>query len=88
MHFLRISVVDVCPSGGVFLPQDSRAIRRPSEMRWIRLTLRVQPLHRIEFLGRDLRQVPDEQNQAPGLRVSVRSVEAGMPLKRTPFSIV
>src|SRR6202023_1097404 len=44
-------------------------------MRWIRLTLRVQPLHLIEFLGRDLRQVPDEQNQAPGLGGSVRSVE-------------
>ena len=44
-------------------------------MRWIRLTLRVQPLHLIEFLRRDLRQVPDEQNQAPGLRDSVRSAE-------------
>jgi hypothetical protein len=44
-------------------------------MRWIRLTLRVQPLHLSEFLGRDLRQVPDEQNQAPGLRDSVRSAE-------------
>src|SRR5271156_6443813 len=44
-------------------------------MRWIRLTLRVPRLHFIEFLGRDLRQVPDEQNQAPGLRDSVRSVE-------------
>jgi len=61
--------------GGVFLPQDSGAVPRPSEMRWIRLTLRVQPLHLIEFLGRDLRQVPDEQNQAPGLRDSVRSAE-------------
>jgi hypothetical protein len=48
---------------------------RPLEMRWIRLTLRVQPLHLIEFLGRDLRQVPDEQNQVPGLRDSVRSAE-------------
>jgi hypothetical protein len=47
------------------------------EMRWIRLVLRVPPLHFIEFLGRDLRQVPDEQNQAPGLRDSVRSVEGG-----------
>ena len=44
-------------------------------MRWVRRTLRVQPLHLIEFLGRDLRQVPDEQNQAPGLRGSVRSTE-------------
>ena len=44
-------------------------------MRWVRRTLRVPPLHFIEFLGRDLRQVPDEQNQVPGLRVSVRSVE-------------
>ena len=44
-------------------------------MRWNRLTLRVPPLHFIEFLGRDLRQVPDEQNQAPGLRGSVRSAE-------------
>jgi len=41
----------------------------------IRLILRVPPLHVIEFLGRDLRQVPNEQNQAPGLRHSVRSVE-------------
>jgi hypothetical protein len=62
-------------SGGVFLPQDSGAVSRPLEMRWIRLTLRVQPLHLIEFLGRDLRQVPDEQNQAPGLRDGVRSAE-------------
>lgn len=61
--------------GDVFLPQDSGAVPRPSEMRWIRLTLRVQPRHLIEFLGRDLRQVPDEQNQAPGLRDSVRSAE-------------
>ena len=59
----------------MFLPQDSGALPRPLEMRWIRLTLRVPPLHLIEFLGRDLTQVPDEQNQAPGLRVSVRSVE-------------
>ena len=44
-------------------------------MRWIRLILRVPPLHLIEFLGRDLRQVPDEQNQAPGLRGRVRSAE-------------
>ena len=44
-------------------------------MRWIRLHLRVPPLHLIEFLGRDLRQVPDEQNQAPGLRDSVGSAE-------------
>ena len=44
-------------------------------MRWIRLTLLVPPLHFIEFLGRDLRQVPDEQNQATGLRDGVRSVE-------------
>jgi hypothetical protein len=64
-------------SSGVFLPQDSLAVPRPSEMRWIRLILRVPPLHFIEFLGRDLRQVPDEQNQAPGLRDSVRSVEGG-----------
>ena len=46
-------------------------------MRWIRLILRVPPFHFIEFLGRDVRQVPDEQNQAPGLRNSVRSVEGG-----------
>src|SRR5580698_3036487 len=44
-------------------------------MRWFRLPLRVPPLHFIEFLGRDLRQVPDEQNQTPGLRGSVRSAE-------------
>src|SRR4029077_19590478 len=62
-------------SGGVFLPQDSGTVPRPLEMHWVRLTLRVPPLHFIEFLGRDLRQVPDEQNQAPGLRDSVRSVE-------------
>jgi len=49
-------------SGRVFLPQDSGAVPRPLEMRWIRLTLRVQPRHLIEFLGRDLRQVPDKQN--------------------------
>ena len=48
---------------------------RPLEMRWIRLALRFQPLHLIEFLGRDPRQVPDEQNQAPGLRDGVRSAE-------------
>ena len=46
-------------------------------MRWIRLHLRIPPLHFIEFLGGDLRQVPDEQNQAPGLRDSVRPVEGG-----------
>jgi hypothetical protein len=44
-------------------------------MRWIRLTLRVQPPHLVELLGRDLRQVPDEQDQVPGLRDSVRSAE-------------
>src|SRR5271155_6169289 len=48
---------------------------RPLEMRRIGVTLRVPSLHFIEFLGRDLRQVPDEQNQAPGLRGSVRSAE-------------
>ena len=48
---------------------------RPLEMRWNRIALRVPSLHFIEFLGRDLRQVPDEQNQAPGLRDSVRSAE-------------
>ena len=62
-------------SGGVILPQDSGTVSRPSEMRWIRLVLRVPPLHFIEFLGRDLGQVPDEQNQAPGLRGSVRFAE-------------
>src|SRR3984957_16835938 len=51
------------------------AVPRPSEMRWVRRTLRVPPLHFIEFLGRDLRQVPDEQNKALGLRGSVRSAE-------------
>ena len=44
-------------------------------MGWVRRTLRVPPLHLIEFLGRDLRQMPDEHNQAPGLRGSVRSAE-------------
>src|SRR5271163_110159 len=62
-----------------FPPQDSGAAPRPLEMRWIRLTLRVPPLHLTEFLGRDLRQVPDEQNQAPGLLDSVRSAEGGHP---------
>ena len=51
------------------------AVGRPSEMLWVRRTLRVPPLHFIEFLGRDLRQVSDEKNQAPGLRGSVRSAE-------------
>ena len=37
----------------------------------MRRHLRIQRLHLIEFLGRDLRQVPDEQNQAPGLRGGV-----------------
>src|ERR1700677_2334669 len=44
-------------------------------MRRNRVTLRVPSRHFIEFLGRDLRQVPDEQNQAPGLPDSVRSVK-------------
>src|SRR5271154_5564252 len=44
-------------------------------MRWICFILLVPPLHFIELLGRDLRQVPDEQNQAPGLRDGVRSAE-------------
>src|SRR5271169_6928719 len=44
-------------------------------MRWIRLTLLVPPFHFIQFLGGDLRQVPNEQNQTPGLRDSVRSAE-------------
>src|ERR1700692_1269992 len=44
-------------------------------MRWVRLPPRLPPPHLIEFLGRDLRQVPDEQNQAPGLRDGVRSAE-------------
>src|ERR1700679_2737931 len=64
-----------CSFRGVFLPQDSAAVSGPSEIRWIRLPLRIQPLHFTEFLGRDLRQVPDEQNQAPGLRGSVRFAE-------------
>jgi helix-turn-helix protein len=33
---------------GVFLPQDSGAVPRPSPIRWIRLSLRIQPLHLIE----------------------------------------
>src|SRR6202167_1838662 len=74
IDFLRL-IGGVSSLRGVFLPQGSGAAPRPSEMRWIRLTLRVPALHFIEFLGRDLRQVPDEQNQAPGLRDSVRSVE-------------
>src|SRR5579871_3299593 len=38
----------------------------PSKILWVCLRLPIQPRHLIEFLGRDLRQVPDEQNQAPG----------------------
>src|SRR6202044_340279 len=60
-----------------FPHRDSGAGNRPLEMRWIRRTLWVPPLHFIEFLGRDLRQVPDEQNQAPGLRDGVCSAEGG-----------
>ena len=73
--FQQLRRLALLHSDGVFLPQDSGAVPRPSEMRWIRLILRVPPLHLIEFLGRDLRQVPDEQNQAPGLRDSVRFAE-------------
>src|SRR5208283_5283659 len=51
------------------------AVPRPSPIRWIRLSLRIQRLHLIEFLGGDLRQVPDEQNQAPGFLRSVRFAE-------------
>ena len=61
-------------SGGVFRPQDSGALPSPSPIRWIRLHLRIQRLHLIEFLGGDLRQVPDEQNQAPGFLSSVHSI--------------
>src|ERR1700685_569672 len=61
------------PSGS-FIGCSFRVIS-PSEMRWIRLALRIPSLHLIEFLGRDLRQVPDEQNQAPGLRGSVLFAE-------------
>ena len=44
-------------------------------------------LHLIEFLGRDLRQVPDRQReQAPVGAALCSSLKAGMPLKgRTPF---
>ena len=72
--FQQLRRLALLHSDGVFLPQDSGAVPGPSEMRWIRLTL-LPPLHFIEFLGRDLRQVPDEQNQAPGLRDSVRFAE-------------
>ena len=44
-------------------------------MRWICLHLRIPPIHLIEFLGGDLGQVSDEQNQAPVPRDSVRPVE-------------
>ena len=44
-------------------------------MRWIRLTILVPPLHFMEFLGGDLGQAPDEQNQTPGLRGSVLFAE-------------
>src|SRR3984957_12889358 len=73
IDFLRfIMCVFFC---GVYLPQDSGAALRLSEMRWIRLTLLVPLIHLIELLGRDLRQVPDEQNQAPSLGGSVRSAK-------------
>ena len=49
---------------------------RPSPIRWIRYPLRIQRLHLTEFLGSDLRQVPDEQNQAPGVCGSVRFTES------------
>src|ERR1700722_8153396 len=71
--FLRLTGgVSFC---GVYLPQDSGAALSLLEMRWIRLTLLVPLLHLIEFLGRDLRHVPDEQNQAPGLGRRVRSAK-------------
>src|SRR6202050_3651783 len=66
---------EILSSSGVFPPQDSGAGPPPSETRWIRLILLCPPLHLIEFLGRDLGHVPDEQNQTPGLRDSVRSAE-------------
>ena len=54
-------------------------------MRWVCLILRVPPLHFIEFLGRDLRQVPDEQNQVPGLRGSVRFAEGWHAAQTNPI---
>ena len=56
--------------------RDSGTVPRPPEIlfllffRSVRLSLRIQSLHLIEFLGRDLRQVPDEQNQVPGIGVA------------------
>src|ERR1700686_2295930 len=50
--------------------------------RSVRLGLRVQSLHFIQFLGRDLRQVPDEQNQVPSFGVAPDTVlftEGGHP---------
>src|SRR5271170_721392 len=73
--FLGFFLVFSTSSGGVFRPQDSGAVRPPSPIRWIRHPLRIQPLHLIEFLGGDLRQVTDEQNQAPGLRGSMHFAE-------------
>src|ERR1700693_3277776 len=73
------------PSGGVFLPQDSGAVPRPSPIRWIRLPLRIQPLHLIKFVGRDQRQVPDEQNQAPGFLGSVRFAEGWHAAQTNPI---
>src|SRR5208283_3187506 len=65
-------------SSGRFLPCSVGRIpgsTRPSPIRWIRLSLRIQRLHLCEFLGGDLRQVADEQNQAPGFLGSVRFAE-------------
>ena len=68
-------------SGGSFVSRTAR----PSPIRWIRLKFRIQPLHLIEFLGRDLRQVPDEQNQAPRLRGGVRFAEGWHAAQKNPI---
>jgi hypothetical protein len=56
-------------------PQPPGDCRHSAPIRWIRLPLRIQSLHLIEFLGVDLRQVLDEQNQAPRFLGSVRFAE-------------
>ena len=56
-----------------------------SPIRWIRLPLRIQRLHLFEFLGRELRQMPDEQNQAPGFLGSVRVAEGWHAAQTNPI---
>src|SRR5579862_8717480 len=55
-------------AGGVISPQ-------LSEILWVRLGLPIPSIHLFDFLGRDLRQVPDEQNQASGFRGGMHLAE-------------